>query len=92
MKSETDYAEKDWWKKYIPREGETFADFIERVGNYIETNLVLFQTESPDLVTVASAYRINRFHYDFKTGAYTVLVLRDIVFVNYTLEWEAALV
>lgn len=92
MKAQSDYSEKDWWKKYIPVEAEPFADFIERVGNYIETNLVLFQTDAPDLVTVASAYRINRFRFDFKTDCYTVLVLRDIVFVNYTLEWEAALV
>ena len=92
MKSETDYLERDWWEKYIPRGEESFADFIERVGNYIETNLVLFTTEAKDLRTVAEAYEINRFHFSFRAGAYTVLVLRDIVFVNYTLEWEAGLV
>jgi hypothetical protein len=88
MKAETDYLEADWWKKYIPMEGETFSDFIERVGDYIEQNLVLLQTDAADLVTVAQAYRINRFRFAFKEGCYTVLVLRDIVFANYTLEWE----
>lgn len=92
MKHETDYLERDWWKKYVPKDGETFSDFIERNGNYIEANLVLLQTESSDLVTVASAYRINRFRFDFRENAYALLVLRDIVFVNYTLEWEAGLV
>lgn len=91
MKHETDYLERDWWKKYVPRDGETFSEYIERVGDYIEQNLVLLQTEAADLVTVASAYRINRFRFDFKEGCYTVLVLRDIVFVNYTLEWEMEL-
>ena len=92
MKYETDLLERDWWKKYVPEEGETFVDYIERVGDYIEANLVLFQTDAPDLVTVASAYRINRFRFDFKDKCYTVLVLRDIVFVNYTLEWAMELV
>lgn len=80
-----------WWEKYVPREGESFRDFIDRVGDYLEMNLVLFKTEIPELVEVASAYRINRFHYAFKENCYTVLILRDLVFVNYSLEWEAGI-
>ena len=84
-------AVSEWCEPFLPQSHETLKQYLERAYHFddYDINFVMIKLESPaDLVTVAEAHNITGLRHQYEPGQYSVQVIRDLVFLVYTTEFE----
>jgi len=84
-------AVSEWWEPFVPQSHETPKQYLRRAYHFddYDMNFVMMKLESPaDLVTVAEAHNITGVRHQYEPGQYAVQVIRDLVFLVYTTEFE----
>jgi hypothetical protein len=90
-KCETAIANSDWWEPFVPLSHETPKQYLSRARHFDEygMNFVMMRLDNPsDLVTVGHAFNIIAVRHQYEPGRYAVQVVRDLVFLAYTQEFE----
>ena len=84
-------AELDWWEPFVPLSHETPKQYLARAKDFQKygMNFVMMRLDDPnDLVTVGHAFDIIAVRHRYEPGQYAVQVVRDLVFLLYTQEFE----
>lgn len=92
-KCETAIQDLDWWEPFVPFSHETPKQYLSRATHFDKYNMnfVMMKLETAeDLVTVGESFNILGVRHQYEPGQYAVQVLRDLVFLAYTQEFEDA--
>jgi len=83
--------ETEWWEPFVPQSHETPKQYLVRAHHFDEygMNFVMMHLENAeDLLTVGNAFDILAVRHQYEPGLYAVQVIRDLVFLAYTSEFE----
>jgi len=81
----------DWWEPFVPQSHETPKQYLVRAHHFDEygMNFVMMCLDNAqDLVTVGESFNILGVRHQYEPGLYAVQVVRDLVFLAYTQEFE----
>jgi hypothetical protein len=84
-------ADTEWWEPFVPLSHETPKQYLSRATHFDDygMNFVMMKIDrAKDLVTVGDAFGILAVRHQYEPGQYAVQVLRDLVFLAYTQEFE----
>lgn len=92
-KCETAIQDLEWWEPFVPLSHETPKQYLSRAMHFDDygMNFVMMRLDNPaDLVTVGESFHILAVRHQYEPGQYAVQVLRDLVLLAYTQEFEDA--
>jgi hypothetical protein len=84
-------AVAEWWEPFVPQSHETPKQYLGRAGHFDNYGMqfVMIKIDTPDdLVTVGMACSILGIRHAYEPGQYAVQVIRDVVFLAYSQEFQ----
>jgi len=78
---------QEWWEPYMPRFEETWQDYIRRATGF-DREFVMMKHEPNDIDIIGRAHQLLATRHTLVPGVYCCFVIRDLVFLAYTEEYE----
>jgi hypothetical protein len=78
---------EDWWLKYVPTALESMEVYLKRVTDFEEIEFAMIEVTEEELETVIASYKILKPRFAYQPRLYSVMVIRDLIFLAYTERW-----
>jgi hypothetical protein len=88
---ETAIENSDWWEPFVPLSHETPKQYLSRARHFDKYGMEFVMMKvafGADLITVGESFHILGVRHQYEPGMYAVQVIRDLVFLAYTQEFE----
>lgn len=80
--------EEEWFERYLPKAEEAMDDYLRRVTMFKEMEFVMMKINQAELVIVGESFCITKVRHLYVPRLFAVQVIRDLIFLCYTEEYE----